>query len=245
MISLHGCGALRYDADPFVVRVTTNANRPYVVRDKEALLCQSPEDISRPGFRCFLAPSFLLPVEAEVPARVLELPAELTHLEDGDVIRCDPRTGEIFVTYRLRSTANTLLLTETCNNKCIMCCQPPKSGNDDYLASVALDTLRLMDRSTTEIGVSGGEPTLKWDVLLKVLRTAKGYLPDTAIQLLSNGRVFKYLSRAQELAAIRHPRLIVGVPLNSATPEVHDYIVQRRGVFDETILGIMNLKRKR
>jgi MoaA/NifB/PqqE/SkfB family radical SAM enzyme len=43
-------------------------------------------------------------------------------------------------------------------------------------------------------------------------------------------------------SAIGHPRLSVGTPLYSADPEVHDFVVQSKGAFDETIRGIMNLK---
>lgn len=88
-----------------------------------------------------------------------------------------------------------------------------------------------------------GEPTLKWDGLIQVVRTAKNYLPNTSVQLLSNGRCFKFVEKAQELSAVRHPGLIVGIPINSAAAETHDYVVQRRGAFDDTILGLMNLKR--
>jgi His-Xaa-Ser system radical SAM maturase HxsC len=36
---------------------------------------------------------------------------------------------------------------------------------------------------------------------------------------------------------------MIGVPLYSDLPEEHDYIVQARGAFDETVRGILNLKR--
>ena len=34
-----------------------------------------------------------------------------------------------------------------------------------------------------------------------------------------------------------------GIPLYSDLPEEHDYVVQARGAFDETVRGILNLKR--
>jgi len=36
---------------------------------------------------------------------------------------------------------------------------------------------------------------------------------------------------------------MVGIPLYSDDPKLHDYIVQAQGAFDETILGILNLKK--
>jgi His-Xaa-Ser system radical SAM maturase HxsC len=43
-------------------------------------------------------------------------------------------------------------------------------------------------------------------------------------------------------AALQHPNLTVGIPIYSAVDHVHDYIVQARGAFDETVLGILKLK---
>ena len=37
--------------------------------------------------------------------------------------------------------------------------------------------------------------------------------------------------------------MMVGIPIYSDDPALHDYIVQARGAFDETIRGILNLKR--
>ncbi|TPN15919.1 hypothetical protein FKO01_38860 [Mesorhizobium sp. B2-3-3] len=34
----------------------------------------------------------------------------------------------------------------------------------------------------------------------------------------------------------------VGIPIYSADPEVHDYVVQSKGAFNKTIRGIVNLK---
>jgi His-Xaa-Ser system radical SAM maturase HxsC len=244
MFALHGRTRLHFDADPFVARVTANPNRPVVVRGNEVLIDRSTATRSPSGFKCVFvtAPGTNSDaLSAEQP--VLDLPPELSHLEEGDVVRCDPRQGEILVTYKRRTNSNALILTENCDNGCIMCCQPPKAIRDDGLISIALETIRLMDRSTRQIAISGGEPTLKWHALLSVIRMAKGYLQNTALQVLSNGRAFKYLHYAQELASLRHCRLIVGVPIHSALPEMHNFIAQRSQAFDDTILGIMNLKR--
>ena len=42
---------------------------------------------------------------------------------------------------------------------------------------------------------------------------------------------------------MRHPDLVVGVPLYSDSATSHDYIVQARGAFDETITGLHHLAR--
>jgi His-Xaa-Ser system radical SAM maturase HxsC len=45
-------------------------------------------------------------------------------------------------------------------------------------------------------------------------------------------------------AAVRHNRLSAGIPLYSAVDHLHDYVVQARGAFDDTVLGILRLKDK-
>jgi His-Xaa-Ser system radical SAM maturase HxsC len=61
--------------------------------------------------------------------------------------------------------------------------------------------------------------------------------------VLSNGRFFSYLSYCAALAKVSHPDLMIGVPLYSDIAHEHDFIVQVRGAYDETIRGIMNLAR--
>src|SRR5205823_1436334 len=45
-------------------------------------------------------------------------------------------------------------------------------------------------------------------------------------------------------AGVQHPNLTVGIPIYAAVDSVHDYVVQAKGAFDETVLGILKLKDK-
>jgi len=74
-------------------------------------------------------------------------------------------------------------------------------------------------------------------------RWRKGFRPKTALHVLSNGRIFNYLSLCRKLAAIEHPDLMVGIPLYSDIPHRHDFVVQADGSFDQTIRAIMNFAR--
>jgi His-Xaa-Ser system radical SAM maturase HxsC len=201
--------------------------------------------LANAGFKCFLVPHELMlePLPEIVPENILELPGELNYLDEGDVILLKPQTGELFVLYRRASSHNTLLLTEKCNNNCVMCSQPPKQNDDNFKFAEIVETIKLIDPSTPTLGISGGEPSLLGNKLLEIIRTCRNYLPRTSIHLLSNGRAFKNFSFVQQLAAIKHPDLMIGVPINSDIPDIHDYIVQAKGAFDESILGLMNLKR--
>jgi His-Xaa-Ser system radical SAM maturase HxsC len=60
--------------------------------------------------------------------------------------------------------------------------------------------------------------------------------------VLSNGRAFASTEVVAAWAGIQHPNLTVGIPIYSSVDTVHDYVVQAKGAFDESILGILKLK---
>ena len=163
--------------------------------------------------------------------------------KDGDVIRLNPASGAIRVLYRIDANANSILVTERCNSFCLMCSQPPRNIDDSYLIAETVELIKLIDRSTSEIGITGGEPTLLGEGLLKIIKASKSYLPETALHILSNGKTFQDQSYTAQLAAINHHDMMIGIPLYSDIPSIHDYVVQSENAFHQTIRGILNLKR--
>ena len=59
----------------------------------------------------------------------------------------------------------------------------------------------------------------------------------------SSGPAFSRQSFAEALARINHPDLMLGIPLYSDIGSEHDYVVQARGAFEDTVLGLYNLAR--
>ena len=233
-----------FDAEPMVLRVTTRTqvNEP----DKHAYLDDGSESILPQGFSCYLvkgkdvkpnqAPSQGFPP-------TLALPEAIAHLNEGDIVRINPRRAELWVMYRYASKHNTMLLTERCNSWCVMCSQPPKDIDDSYLAASWLRAIPLMDPSTLEVGISGGEPTLLGESIFSILEACKVHLPNTAVHMLSNGRMFNYLTFVKRLSEVMPRDFMVGVPLYSDLACEHDYVVQASGAFDQTVRGLMNLAR--
>ena len=124
-----------------------------------------------------------------------------------------------------------------------MCSQPPKSKDDSYLLDEIENLIPLIPRYTKEIGFTGGEPTTNRDRFLKILRLTKSYLPETSIHILSNGRSFRDFRFAKSYADLELADSMVGIPLYSDDPSLHNYIVQADNAFDETVQGIINLKK--
>lgn len=231
-------------SEPFVARICTNVNYPYPLRKNEIFLLKETHQKDIPkGFKaCFLIQfDEHISVDAKEKNTFL-LQFDQHYLDDQDIVRFDPVRKTLRVIYRKNSNQNSLLLTERCNNYCVMCSQPPREIDDNYLANELLTAIPLMSRQTKEIGFTGGEPTILGDNFINLIRACKNFLPETSLHILSNGRNFKDLELAQKVAAIMHHDLMIGIPLYSDISNIHNYVVQADTAFDETIRGILNLK---
>lgn len=171
------------------------------------------------------------------------LTPEFEYLADGDVVHLEPSRGALRALFRKSAPYNHFLLTERCNNYCLMCSQPPRAVDDGWIVDEILAALPLIDREASEIGFTGGEPTLLGPRFIELVRAAASHLPRTALHILSNGRNFKDESLARDLAQVLHHDLMMGIPVYADLAHIHDHVVQADGAFDETIRGILNLKR--
>jgi len=164
-------------------------------------------------------------------------------LSEGDIIVANP-DGNINTLYRVNANHNTLFVTERCNSNCLMCSQPPKNKDDiSRLNNINRKLIPLIPKNCHELGISGGEPTLMGIHFFETLEALKANLPDTEIHVLSNGRSFSRIEMAERLAKIEYSRLMIGIPLYSDYYQSHDYIVQAKDAFNQTVIGIHNLAR--
>jgi His-Xaa-Ser system radical SAM maturase HxsC len=228
-----------------IVRLSEQGALPRPLRKKHGYLIRDAQAKVPEGFACYVgvAPDCGAIEQAMVGAPVISLPASYSYLADGDIIRINPRDKSVRVLYRRNSQHNSFLLTERCNHYCLMCSQPPRDIDDSWIVEEILHTIPLIDPATKEIGFTGGEPTLLGDDFFRILQACKNYLPRTSIHILSNGRRFMDVAFTSKYAAISHPDVMVGIPLYSDVSYIHNYIVQAANAFDETIRGILNLKR--
>lgn len=241
MLKLHGQLPIVHASTrtPYLVMVTKNAQLPTHLKQVCALLMPPGSDPT--GFKTILTKGGAK--RGGSPENdVFELSDDYEYLDEGDILRVDPAPGSMRCLYRRNSLHNTILLTERCNHYCLMCSQPPKQADDSWLMDEAMELIGIIPPDTEALGFSGGEPTLYGHRFVELLRYTKTRLPTTAIDVLSNGRAFKDLAFAKQYAAVQHPDLLIGIPIYSDDPVRHDYVVQSRGAFDDTIQGILNLK---
>jgi radical SAM protein with 4Fe4S-binding SPASM domain len=124
-----------------------------------------------------------------------------------------------------------LALTYTCNNDCYFC----YAGGSQTLEELptagwkkAID--RLWDSGVPQIVFTGGEPTLRKD-LVELIEHAKEFVTG----LVTNGRMLASLAAGLYKAELDY----VQVSLESHLPEIHDKMVGVNGAWKETREGII------
>ncbi|RON42955.1 His-Xaa-Ser system radical SAM maturase HxsC [Pseudomonas frederiksbergensis] len=226
-----------------LAKVSTSRNLPGVLRREMAYLVS--DDQIPHGFAHYLLADKHRHLVDALPSNsdFSILPEDYSYIGDGDVIRLSADRESIRVLFRASSPHNSILVTEQCNHYCLMCSQPPKAADDSWILDEIESLIPLIPKDTRELVFTGGEPTTNRERFLKIISLTKSYLPRTAIHILSNGRSFKDPAFAERYAQIELSDAMIGIPVYSEDPTLHDYIVQARGAFDETIQGILNLKR--
>lgn len=142
----------------------------------------------------------------------------------------------------IKSNDNTLFVTEQCNNRCIMCCQPPKRTHDiDSLYEQNIERIKQAPKNLQSIGITGGEPTLLGYKLVELIQEIRKELPYTDIHLLSNGRAFKDSDFTKDIVEVGEDKLILGIPLHSDYAGDHDLIAGSRNAYTETMKGLYDI----
>jgi len=176
-----------------------------------------------------------------MPGPVLRLGPELAHLGAGDIIHVRGDGRRVTVLWKNSARHNALLLTEQCDNYCLMCSQPPKDRDDSWLFDRARKVISLLPQGARALSLTGGEPTLHADALIGLLEHCKRVAPGLSVHLLSNGRRFADPEFTRRYAAVGLSDIMAGIPVYAPEPGLHDFIVQAAGAFEETVHGILNL----
>lgn len=229
-------GQGRYLTQPIVGKITRNQHSS---GKNEILIC---EDYFLPEKHQFSAMLTNLRIpDLKYGQPFVQEVRSLNHLSEGDVVVINS-DGVVNTLYRVNSHQNFILVTERCNSNCLMCSQPPKDREDiGYLHSLHQQLIPLIPKDCLELGITGGEPTLMGDLYFDLLRQIKTELPDTEVHCLTNGRTFAWKNMADKLGALKYDRLMLGIPLYSDFYQVHDYVVQAKDAFNQTVQGLYNL----
>jgi His-Xaa-Ser system radical SAM maturase HxsC len=238
---LHTTGTAVGFKRPIVARVVTDPV-PIQERKDTALLMDSLRREN--DFNGYSALIVRDSVDRRIDVPIMHSVRATEHLSSGYVVALEPTNGFIRTLYRPDSYHNTLFVTERCNSNCLMCSQPP--ANKDDIAALTERNRKLIDFISPKseyLCITGGEPTLLGQNLLKIVRKLRDKLPAIHIHILTNGRRFAWKEFTRSFAEINHPRISLGIPLYADDARLHDYIVQARDAFDQTVLGMHELAR--
>lgn len=159
---------------------------------------------------------------------------------DNDVLFVDAYHRMAYRWIRAQSSHNTLVITEQCDQLCVMCSQPPKKYHVDlfeYFVKAA-----CLAPFNTVIGISGGEPTLYKRQLFELVTTVIHRRPDLRFHILTNAQHFT----ADDLPRLRDPvfqRVCWGVPIYAPNADMHDEIVKKSGAFNTLLNAFAYLLR--
>jgi His-Xaa-Ser system radical SAM maturase HxsC len=145
----------------------------------------------------------------------------------NDVLLVVPDRGTAHRLIRASSKYNSLLVTERCDQLCVMCSQPPKPRHVDLFPLLERAAVLAPERAT--LVLTGGEPTLFKDDLFHFFDTVSAKRPDLRFQVLTNGQHFEDgdAGRLTRLAAT----VLWGIPLYASSAELHDAIVKKGGAY--------------
>lgn len=220
------------------IRLTDNPRTPERLKSNLLLLVKSRTDETPDGFGGYI----LIGHDRPDLKNSIILPVDFSYLGNDDVVFIDPESTYLRTLFQAKACHNSFLVTERCNHYCVMCSQPPRDIDDDYLLENILEAIPLLPTYAKSLGLTGGEPTILGEGLLDIIRACKRHLPDTGLHILSNGTSFRDETLAAKVAAIGHPDLMFGIPIYSNIPETHNFVVQASNAWDSTIHGILNLK---
>ena len=147
----------------------------------------------------------------------------------GDIVLIEPQYNRVSRWIRSDSDHNTLLVTERCDQLCIMCSQPPKKSHIDMFGH--MEKACLLAPENMIIGFSGGEPLLFKEQLFSLLETVHTRRPDLKFHILTNAQHFTD-SDIERLRGKTFNAVLWGVPLYSSDPATHDQIVGKIGAFE-------------
>jgi His-Xaa-Ser system radical SAM maturase HxsC len=228
----------------------------YVKKQITGMICTSQSIVQRTG-KVLIAPNgirfpfgyrgVIVGLERQIACKVPTIQLEshdIRNFSDGDCVTLSPN-GTVSVVWESRSPINGLFLTDACDQRCLMCPQPP-SRHDEHTYEVATELLKLLKPEQVEaICVTGGEPTTLGGKFIDIMRAIKRKFDHAHVMILTNGKNFSNFQFAREFANIGLSNTTLCVSFHSDIEELNDEIAGVIGSFHKTTQGLYNLARFR
>lgn len=165
-------------------------------------------------------------------------------LNENDVVKV-VNLANLYKVYDACSSDNAIVVTEHCNSNCIMC--PYSENYRKQKEKISYDDLwnfiDYIPADTEFLTITGGEPTLIGENIIKLMSKLKERLLHTQFQFLTNGRIFSNEEFTRTFLDNSPHRMKFCVPLYGGNAEKHDFITQTAGSFEQAVIGIKRLLR--
>ncbi|MCX5782727.1 MAG: His-Xaa-Ser system radical SAM maturase HxsC [Elusimicrobia bacterium] len=188
------------------------------------------------GINCILTDKY---IKGKYNVPTIDRIQSVADLHNNDIVLIE-KNGNINIVYEHGKDDNVLLMTERCNASCIMCPQHQESINQGSYDLLNRQILALLPKEIKYLGITGGEPTLYKEHLIKYLSFIKDRLPNTVVALLTNGILLEDINFVEDILEIGNSKLIFQIPLYSDIDLIHNKIMGVASYF-RTIKGIYNL----
>ncbi|MEM2918465.1 MAG: radical SAM protein [Candidatus Altiarchaeota archaeon] len=124
----------------------------------------------------------------------------------------------------------------SCNNNCKFCSVVCNNSIDKPFYVIKKEIAEAVKEKPYELNFTGGEPTIRRDIF-KILEYAKDKIDNLGIT--TNGRMFSYENFTKRMVDSGLNGAIFSI--HSHKPEVHDYLTQVKGSYEQAIAGLKNL----
>jgi len=166
-----------------------------------------------------------------VKNQIIILNEEIHDFDNDEIWLVFPKTNLINRFYRSSSNSNTILLTERCDQYCVMCSQPPKAK--DYLHFDLFKEAINLISGPSVIGITGGEPTLYKKELFDLIRDVIKKNNEITFHILSNGQHFEETD-IHFLTSVNQ-NVLWAIPFYSDLPDLHNQIVGKDGAYKKLL----------
>jgi MoaA/NifB/PqqE/SkfB family radical SAM enzyme len=125
----------------------------------------------------------------------------------------------------------------TCNNNCLFCSVRRKTF-DKTFDELKSDIEQAAKDDPKEINFTGGEPTIRKDILDLISYTREKNVKE--IRVTTNGRLFSYDNFTKSMIDGGLTGAIFSIHGHNA--KLHDYLTQVKGSFDQSTAGLKKLR---
>ncbi len=147
------------------------------------------------------------------------------------------KDNQIILHISTNSNDNSLLVNNHCNLNCINCPQIDKNKIVN-LPKKNFEIIDLLNKNITQIGLTGGEPTLDINYLIEIMNRLHSKNKNLQIDILTNAMNIYKNTDLLNFIIEKQIDVTFCIALYADIAEIHDRLTQKKGSFWDTIKSL-------